>query len=36
MAVYAKGDWKQKRLTKPDEALAERVTEEVLTDTGTR
>jgi putative MATE family efflux protein len=34
MAVVAKGDWKEKRLTRPDEALTERVTEEVLTDTG--
>jgi hypothetical protein len=34
MAVVAKGDWKEKRLTRPDEVLTERVTEEVLTDTG--
>jgi Na+-driven multidrug efflux pump len=36
MGVYAKGDWKSKRLMRPDEALTERVTEEVFTDTGTR
>ena len=33
MAVYAKGDWKKKRLT-VNEALVERVTEETLADTG--
>jgi putative MATE family efflux protein len=32
-AVYAKGDWKRKRLTDED-VLVERVTEETLTDTG--
>ena len=33
MAVYARGDWKRTRLTRPEDALAERVTEEMLTDT---
>ncbi len=36
VAVYAKGDWKRTRLMTRDAALVERVTEEVLTDTGTR
>jgi putative MATE family efflux protein len=36
IGVYAKGTWKEKRLTKPDEVLTERVTEELFTDTGTR
>lgn len=36
VGVYAKGDWKRTRLLAKDAALAERVTEEVLTETGTR
>lgn len=35
-AVYAKGDWKRKRLTQPDDELTERTTEEMFVDTGTR
>jgi Na+-driven multidrug efflux pump len=36
LAVYAKGDWKKKRLTEPDEVLAERVSEEIFAEEGTR
>jgi Na+-driven multidrug efflux pump len=35
IAVYARGDWKRKRLT-DEEELVERVTEETFVDTGTR
>src|SRR6185503_9060049 len=34
MSVYAKGDWKKKRLTGPDDSLGDRVTTEVLVDEG--
>ncbi len=34
LAVYAKGDWKKKRLTTPDEKLAGRIAEEVETEEG--
>jgi putative MATE family efflux protein len=30
LAIYAKGDWKKKRLTDPEEALTEKVSEEIL------
>ena len=36
LAVYAKGDWKQKRLTGPDDEVAERVSAEVLVEEGVR
>jgi putative MATE family efflux protein len=36
LAVYAKGDWKQKRLTGPDDDLSERVSAEVLVEEGVR
>jgi hypothetical protein len=34
--VYAKGDWKRKRLTGPDDALADRVSTEILAEEGVR
>jgi Na+-driven multidrug efflux pump len=30
LGVYAKGDWKRKRLTDPEEVLAEKVSEEII------
>jgi putative MATE family efflux protein len=30
LGVYAKGDWKKKRLTDPEEALTEKVSEEII------
>ena len=36
LAVYAKGDWKRKRLTEPDAELTERVSAEVLVEEGVR
>jgi Na+-driven multidrug efflux pump len=30
MAVYAKGDWKKKRLTDEEDALTEKVSEEII------
>ncbi|MDB4949169.1 MAG: transporter [Gemmatimonadetes bacterium] len=36
MGVYAKGDWKRSRLVQPDDALADRVTSEVLLEEGIR
>jgi putative MATE family efflux protein len=35
-AVFAKGDWKRKRLAVPEDVLAARVTEEIFADEGTR
>lgn len=32
LAVYAKGDWKKKRLTDPEEVLTEQVSEEILSE----
>ena len=34
MAVYARGDWKKKRLTNEDEKLTEKVAKEILLDEG--
>jgi putative MATE family efflux protein len=36
MGVYAKGDWKRKRLTDPEDELTDRVTEEILAEEGMR
>jgi MATE family, multidrug efflux pump len=36
MAVYAKGDWKRKRLTEPDEALTIEVADEIFADESVR
>jgi hypothetical protein len=36
LAVYAKGDWKRKRLTMEDDALTERVAEEIFVEEGAR
>jgi Na+-driven multidrug efflux pump len=36
IAVYAKGDWKRKRLVGPEDAVGERVTAEIITEEGTR
>jgi putative MATE family efflux protein len=36
VAVYAKGDWKRKRLTAPDDELQERVSADIIADEGTR
>ena len=36
LALYAKGDWKKKRLIEPEEELAGKVTEEILVGEGTR
>jgi putative MATE family efflux protein len=35
-AVYAKGDWKKKRLMRPDDVLADRVATEIMVEEGTR
>ncbi|MGE3141882.1 MAG: MATE family efflux transporter [Hyphomonadaceae bacterium] len=32
LAIFAKGDWKKKRLTDPEERLTEKVSEEILTE----
>lgn len=32
LCIYAKGDWKKKRLTDPEEVLTEKVSEEILTE----
>jgi Na+-driven multidrug efflux pump len=34
LGVYAKGDWKKKRLAEPEAVLAEKVVEETFVDTG--
>jgi putative MATE family efflux protein len=36
MGVYAKGDWKRKRLTEPEDELTDRVTEEIIAEEGVR
>jgi Na+-driven multidrug efflux pump len=36
LAVYAKGDWKRKRLVDPDQELTERVAEEIFVEEGAR
>jgi putative MATE family efflux protein len=36
LGVYAKGDWKKKKLTQPDDAIAIEVTNEILAEEGTR
>ncbi len=36
LGVYAKGDWKKKRLTGDEEILTEKISEEILADEGTR
>jgi Na+-driven multidrug efflux pump len=36
MGVHAKGDWKRKRLTDPEEELTDRVTEEIIAEEGMR
>jgi putative MATE family efflux protein len=36
LAVYAKGDWKKKRLVEPEERLTEQVSNEILLEEGTR
>ncbi len=36
LAVYAKGDWKRKRLTDPEDALTGRVAEEIFVEEGAR
>jgi hypothetical protein len=36
LCVYAKGDWKKKRLLDEDEVLAGKVSEEILVDEGVR
>jgi Na+-driven multidrug efflux pump len=36
LAVYAKGDWKKKRLMEPEERLTEQVSNEILLEEGTR
>jgi putative MATE family efflux protein len=35
-AVYAKGDWKRRRLTSPDDRLGDAVTSEIIAEEGTR
>lgn len=32
LAIYAKGDWKKKRLTDPEEVLTEKVSEEIISE----
>jgi putative MATE family efflux protein len=36
IGVYAKGDWKKKRITDKEEILTEKISEEILADEGTR
>jgi putative MATE family efflux protein len=36
LGVYAKGDWKKKKLTEPDDAIAIEVSNEILAEEGTR
>ncbi|HEX8392650.1 MAG TPA: MATE family efflux transporter [Longimicrobium sp.] len=36
LAVYARGDWKRKRLTEPEEELTDQVTAEILSSEGRR
>ena len=36
IGVYAKGDWKKKRITDAEEILTEKVSKEILADEGTR
>ena len=36
MAVYARGDWKKKRLTEPDDALVRQTSNEIITEEGIR
>ncbi len=34
IGIYAKGDWKKKRLTDPEEVLTEKVSEDIMTEEG--